>query len=371
MLTLVVLASLILAFANGANDNFKGVATLFGGGTMGYRRALAHATVATLAGSLAAALMSGALTRTFSGKGLVPDALAGDPRFQVAVAVGAALTILAATRLGMPVSTTHALAGGLVGAALGAAGAAVHWAAAARALVLPLLLSPIVASLVTFGLYALFREGRRRLAVEKETCLCVGSVFELVDVGPDGTAVLRSTGLALGLGELSSCRTRYSGTVLGCSAQQVLDRLHVVSAWAVSGARGLNDAPKIAALLLVSAPWLNSAWSYALVAVLISIGGLVGARRVAATMSHRIAPMNDGQAFSANLATALLVSAASALGMPVSTTHVSVGAIFGVGLVNRRARWGTMARIALSWITTLPLAAASAAALYAILIRVV
>ncbi len=369
MMTLLVLAVLFVAFANGANDNFKGVATLFGSGAAGYGKALGYATLATLAGSAAAMLLGGALARSFSGKGLVPDFLANDCHFLIAVAGAAALAVLLATRLGMPVSTTHALVGGLTGAGLAAAGSGVHWAALAKTLVYPLLLSPLVAILLTLLFYPLFRGARRWLGIERETCLCVGHTIEAVDVGPSGAAVLRSTGVALGLGELSSCRSRYSGTVLGVSAQHILDRLHVLSAGAVSAARGLNDTPKIVALLLASAPLLASTSSYAAVALVIAVGGLLAARRVAETMSHRITRMNDGQAFSANLATALLVTAASGLGMPVSTTHVSVGAIFGIGLVNGEARWASILQILLAWVTTLPVAAALAAALYLLLTR--
>lgn len=370
MMVLLFLAILLVAFANGANDNFKGVATLFGSGAAGFGRALRYATVATLAGSVAALLLGGALARSFSGKGLVPDPLTSDPHFLIAVAGAAALTILLATRLGMPVSTTHALVGGLTGAGLAAAGSAVRWGAVTKTLVYPLLLSPFVAVLLTLLLYQLFRGTRRWLGVGKETCLCVGSTVEAVDIGPDGAAILRSTGVALSLGELSSCQSRYSGEVLGISAQDALDRLHFVSAGAVSGARGLNDTPKIVALLITAAPMLGSAWWYAAVAMVIAIGGLLGARRVAETMSHRISRMNDGQAFSANLATALLVTIASGAGMPVSTTHVSVGAIFGIGLANGRANWSSILQILLAWVTTLPVAGALAAAIYQILTRI-
>jgi PiT family inorganic phosphate transporter len=176
--------------------------------------------------------------------------------------------------------------------------------------------------------------------------------------------VLRSTGVALTVGEISSCRSRYTGRVLGLSAQGILDRLHFLSAGAVSAARGLNDTPKIVALLVAAAPLAESVPRYAAVAVAIAIGGLLGARRVAETMSHRITAMNDGQAFSANLATSILVVAASGLGMPVSTTHVSVGAIVGIGLVNGEARWGSILHVLLAWVTTLPLAAVLAAAVY-------
>jgi PiT family inorganic phosphate transporter len=89
-----------------------------------------------------------------------------------------------------------------------------------------------------------------------------------------------------------------------------------------------------------------------------AVGGLLSARRVAETMSHRITEMNHGQGFSANLATGLLVTAATLFGMPVSTTHVSVGSLFGIGLTNGTADLRVVRNIALSWLLTLPCAAA-------------
>src|SRR5215831_7153787 len=120
-LALIAFAVLFLAYSNGANDNFKGVATLFGSGTATYRTALAWATATTLAGSLLALLLARGLVETFRGKGLVPDAVTTQPAFLLAVSLGAALTVLLATWTGLPVSTTHALTGGLVGAGLLAA----------------------------------------------------------------------------------------------------------------------------------------------------------------------------------------------------------------------------------------------------------
>lgn len=105
-------------YANGANDNFKGVATLFGSGTTDRRRALLWATGTTLIGSLCAIWLAGELLSRFSGKGIVSDALTADPGFATAVALGAGLTVLLATRLGMPISTTHSLVGVLTGTAL-------------------------------------------------------------------------------------------------------------------------------------------------------------------------------------------------------------------------------------------------------------
>lgn len=87
-------------------------------------------------------------------------------------------------------------------------------------------------------------------------------------------------------------------------------------------------------------------------------GGLIQSRRVAETLAHKITGMNHGQGLTANLITSLVVIFASKLGMPVSTTHVSSGALFGIGAVNGRARWGVIARIVMAWVITLPVAAA-------------
>src|SRR5260221_1917198 len=118
-MTLFIIATLTvlcLAYANGANDNFKGVATLFGSGVTDYRRALWWATTATFAGSVAAAVLAEKLLKIFSGRGLVDDALAGSPEYLAAVACGAGLTVFVATLVGMPISTTHGVLGALLGA---------------------------------------------------------------------------------------------------------------------------------------------------------------------------------------------------------------------------------------------------------------
>jgi len=141
----ILFATLFLAFANGANDNFKGVATLYGSRTLSKRAALIWATITTLAGSLTAAWFATELAKLFSGKGLVPDALVGEPTFMLAVALGAAITVFVAARLGIPVSTTHALVGGLCGAALLAAGVGgIDWTTMTRKVLLSLAFGPIL-----------------------------------------------------------------------------------------------------------------------------------------------------------------------------------------------------------------------------------
>jgi PiT family inorganic phosphate transporter len=94
------------------------------------------------------------------------------------------------------------------------------------------------------------------------------------------------------------------------------------------------------------------------------LGALLNARKVAETMSKKISKMNDGQALTANLVTAFMVIFASQQGVPVSTTHVSVGAITGIGISTRSADLGVIGAIVMSWLLTLPIAAAISAAAY-------
>ena len=78
-------------------------------------------------------------------------------------------------------------------------------------------------------------------------------------------------------------------------------------------------------------------------------------------MSHRVTEMSPGQGFTANVITALLVIGASRFSLPVSTTHVSCGSLFGIGAVTRQAHWKTIRNIALAWVITLPVSAILAA----------
>ncbi len=367
---LLLLAVLFLAYSNGANDNFKGVATLYGSRTCTYRQALVWATCTTLAGSLLALLLAHGLVEAFKGKGLVPDAVTREPRFLLAVSLGAALTVLLATRLGLPVSTTHALTGGLVGAGLLAAAGEVQFSQLGKSFVIPLLASPVAAMLLTLLLYPFFQWYGRSHGVTRQTCICIGTTYEAAALQADGRMTLVRTGALIEVSEASQCVERYQGHVWGMDAGTLLDGLHYLSGGAVGFARGLNDTPKIVALLLACEALqedLSPNLGLALVAMVMAAGGVLNARRVAETMSRKITEMNPGQGFTANLVTALLVTSASRFGLPVSTTHVSVGALFGIGLVSRTARWRAVLTILLAWVTTLPLGAALAAAVFLIL----
>jgi inorganic phosphate transporter, PiT family len=370
----LVLMTLFVAYSNGANDNFKGVATLYGSNTTTFQTALWIGTLATLAGSISSVYLAEGLVKAFSGKGLVPDAISSSPHFLAAVAAGSAATVTLATVLGFPISTTHALTGALVGAGFMAVGSALNLAVLGSAFFLPLLLSPLIAVVLTMPLYKFAHYGVSRLGISKETCVCVGPGqfvpvrAQLVGLGGvaccDRPAV--ASGFSVSVGTVGDCVQKYSGYVWGVTTQSVVDCVHYLSAVAVSFARGLNDTPKIVGLLLVVQA-LELSVSMLAIALAMAVGGLVGARKVAETMSKKISTMNDGQALTANLVTAVMVIFASRLGVPVSTTHVSVGAISGIGLVNGTAHTSVIGGILLAWLLTLPIAGVIAALVYAVL----
>lgn len=313
MPSLILLAAvLLIAYANGANANFKGVASLFGSGTTSYRTAVLWAAATTAAGCIAASFLAATLLKAFSGKGLVPEALIAQPPFLAAVAVATGVAGILATRYGFPVSTTHMLTGALLGA--GMVAGEVNMTGLWETFLKPLLLSPVLA-------------------------VAAGSVLYLI---------LKGMRLA------PDHRTR------------LLDALHFLSAGAVCFARGLNDTPKIVALLL-SLPWLRGDAGFYLVTAAMAAGGLISAKQVAETLSHKITGMNPGQGFAANFATALLVTTASVHGLPVSTTHVSVGALLGIGITTRQAKWRTVLPVLAAWVITLPVSALTAALLYLII----
>ena len=356
LITFVIIAVICLAYANGSNDNFKGVATLFGSGTTNYQGALYWATTTTFLGSLAAVLLAEKLLKTFSGKGLVENDLIAAPEYGAAVAFGAGLTVLIATRVGMPISTTHSLVGALIGAGW-AADSVINFGNLGSAFVLPLLISPFLAVGVTFLSYPALSFVRKSWRISEETCFCVGK--KVVEVGPTmshAAAIAHVHQLSVSMDDVVTCEKRYNGKVLGLEATRVLDRLHYLSAGMVSFARGLNDTPKIAALLLLT-PFLGKYMGSSLVGVAIAIGGLVSARRVGETMSKKITFMNHGQGFTANLITSLIVIGASHLGMPVSTTHVSCGSLFGIAAATKQGHARMIATILGAWFITLPLGA--------------
>lgn len=359
MAVVLVLLTLGLAFANGANDVSKGIATLVGSGTTQYRAAVLWGTVWTVAGSLAAAVASQGLVATFSGKGLLANPSSGSG-FLLAVACGAIAWLVIATLTGLPVSTTHALTGALCGAGIMAAGVdGVLWTGVARKVALPLALSPLLSLglmlILAPAVVPLFRRAHR-------FCVCV----ERRETLPAAAGAALAAPLpALDLVAASDCPPETLVRV------GLLDSLHWASAGATSFFRGLNDTPKILALgVAATAGFGISGFTfYALVAAAMGLGSVAGGFRVTETLARKVTRISHDDGLLANLTTSGFVCAASLWGLPVSTTHVSSGAILGIaaGSKGPGLNWKTVREMLLAWAVTLPVAALVAAVAYRLL----
>ncbi|MBD2454177.1 inorganic phosphate transporter [Nostoc sp. FACHB-87] len=297
------LATLFLAYSHGANDNFKGVATLFGSGITSYQTAIVWATIMTFAGAVVSIFVAGTLVQNFSGQGIFPDEIANVPEIHLAVAIASGVTVLMAALTGFPISTTHSLTGGLLGAGLVAIGLKVNFSVLLRYFVLPLVLSPIIAILLAAGLYKLF--------------VYTDSKFNLL------------------------------------SNQKLVDTLHFISAAVVSFARGFSQTPKLVSIILII-EYFSIQGGMLTIAMAMGLGGLLNSQRIAATMSTRLATIDSTQGLSANFVTGFLAIAATYFGLPISTTHVAVSSIVGAGLTAKQVYLRVFWQIIFAWIFTLP-----------------
>jgi len=343
----LLVASLVLSLAwvNGANDISKGVATLVGSGASRVKTAIWWGTLWTVLGGVAAVSWGAALLETFS-SGYLRSGFDVSTGFIASALIGASGWVFIATRRGLPVSTTHALLGGIAGAALALAGPdGLRMAAVANKALLPLLVGPLIAIVLCALILLLARWVAGKVPAWRPGC-CDHADWRknpFVCAAP-GASVPRS---------LWPVRFWVG--------------LHWLSSGATSFARGLNDTPKIAAFLVLATS-LNpgvatvsgshAVWSVVAVALVMGLGCLWGGFRVLDVMSHRIAPLDASSGVVANVGTSMLVLAASPLGLPISTTHVSAGALMGIRWADKAppCEADAMKLVLYGWVVTLPAA---------------
>jgi PiT family inorganic phosphate transporter len=348
ILTVCVVA--LLAFANGANDVSKGVATLAGTGRATYRTAIAWGTAWTLAGCLASIPIAAGMVRAFTSAVVAADVL-GTAAFPIAVSAGSAAWVLLASATGLPVSTTHAITGAIVGYALTVGGpSSVHWPVLLLGVAAPLVLSPLASAAIAYGAYAV-------TARFSSACLCFDAATMPMTVARSGT--LEATSVPSLVAAAAGCESSQGRSRFIAGAT-----LHWGAGAALSFARGLNDNAKIAAMGVVGFSAVTSDLSQALIvtAAAMGIGGYVAGMRVSRTLGERVVHMEADTGLTAALVAASLVLAASIYTLPVSTTHVSTGAIVGAGLRQgaRAVQWRPVLGLAAAWLVTLPTAAAFA-----------
>jgi PiT family inorganic phosphate transporter len=325
--TLVLLVVLGLAIAfdyiNGFHDTANAIATSVSTRALKPGWAIAMSATANFVGAL-----TGTAVAETVGSGLVEIRPDVDGQVVIAAAlVGAIFWNLLTWRLGIPSSSSHALIGGLLGAALAATGiGAWQMDGIIAKVVVPLFGSPIIGFVLGLTLMiVIFNIFRRAHPV------------------------------------------RLNG---------VFRRLQVLSAGYMAFSHGSNDAQKtmgIMTLALVTAGVIDSfevpLWVILTAATAISLGTAAGGWRIIKTMGTKVVKLDPVHGFAAETTAASIIFGATQLGMPVSTTHVISSAIMGVGSSDRfkTVRWGVARSIVVAWILTLPASGAAAALAYLVL----
>ncbi len=356
---LIILFTGLLSYSNGANDISKGIATLVGSGVSSLQSGLLLGTLATAAGVFAATRFSSAMVETFT----AGISTAGIPVHLslLAIVIGATLWVAFATRTGMPVSTTHAITGSMLGVMV-FSGDAVHGSTAmsfVAKIVMPLFLSPMIAFALVYFVNSLLRPRLHQLEM---SCICMTDpqavVAPILD-NPSTAARRQVTRLSR---TIPAPLVVFMGPIEDCASSpravglRLVDTAHYISAGFTSFARGLNDAPKILPfLLLLPSIQISPLHGYIYIALAMALGGLIAGRRVVDTMSTGITPVSPSDGFLANMTTSILVGSGAWFGLPMSTTHVSTSAIAGAGQSHGRAvSWETVRHIAIAWIVTVP-----------------
>jgi inorganic phosphate transporter, PiT family len=313
LMIVVIVTALAFDFTNGFHDTANSMATSIATGALSPRVAVAVAGVLNLAG----AFLSTEVARTISG-GIVDDAKVSLVMIFAGL-IGAILWNLVTWLVGLPSSSSHALFGGLIGAVwVGAGGSAVRFGEILEKIVIPAVASPLVACVIAL--------------------------------------------LATYLAYVITRRVRGREVRRGFRAGQI------GSASLVALAHGTNDAQKtmgVITLTLIASgslahgsgpPW----WVVLTSGLAISLGTYVGGWRIIRTMGKGLTDIEAPQGFAAETSSTAVILASSHLGFALSTTQVCTGGILGAGLGRKlaRVRWGVAGQIAVSWVLTLPAAAA-------------
>ena len=318
LLVLVVVVALGFDFTNGFHDTANAVATSVSTRALSPRMAVLVAAIANLAG----AFVTTAVAKTV-GKGIIDTSLANE-KTVLAALVGAIVWNLITWRLGLPSSSSHALIGGLVGAAIAQSGLeGVQWHGVVHNVAIPGVIAPAVAFAGAF-------------------LLLLGIYWVFVWMTP-GFA-----NRTFRLGQLAS------GT------------------W-VAFTHGANDAQKtmgVIALALFEAGHISHfyipTWVIVSAGLAIAAGTYVGGWRIMRTLGQRVFNMDPASGFASQITAGVTIYTATKLGYPLSTTHVISGSVLGAGATKRLSavRWGVAGNIVFAWILTIPAAGVVAAALY-------
>ncbi len=322
IIILVIAIALLFEVSNGWNDSANAIATVVSTRVLTPLQAVLMATGMNVLG----ALSSTAVARTI-GKGIVDPSVVTDPALVAAALLAGFFWNGAMTILGMPVSASHALIGGVMGAAIAFGGIDILNLAGLTKIFTALLTSPVIG--IVFGYFFM------KLII------------------------------------------RFFCNVSPGSLNKHFGRLQVVSSAFMAFSHGMNDAQKtmgVITLALLSGGYLTSIevplWVIVMCAIAMGAGTAAGGWRVIRTLGHQMLKLQPVHGFAAETAATAVIVGASSLGMPVSTTHVITTSIMGVGATKRLSavRWGVAGKILLAWVLTLPMCIVIAWLIYKLLI---
>jgi inorganic phosphate transporter, PiT family len=318
LLVITVVVALGFDFTNGFHDTANAVATSVSTRALSPRLAVLVASIANLAGAFVTTAVA-----TTVGKGIIDTNLA-TTKTVLAALIGAIAWNLLTWWLGLPSSSSHALIGGLIGAALVQSGLdGVEWHGIAHKVVIPAVIAPLLAFAGAFALL-----------------LAIYWIFRWMTPG-----IANRT---FRLGQLGS------GT------------------W-VAFTHGSNDAQKtmgVIALALFTHGSIDHfyipTWVKVSAGVAIAAGTYVGGWRIMRTVGQRIYSIQPASGFAAQATAGSTIYLATHLGYPLSTTHVVSGGVIGAGATQRLSavRWGVAGNIVVAWVLTIPAAAIVAALIY-------
>ena len=391
-LLIAAVLALYMAWAIGANDVANAMGTSVGSGALTIRHAI---VVAALLEFLGAFLAGGHVTDTVR-KGMIDmEGISQDELIygMLAALASAATLLLGATRLGLPVSTTHSIVGAIVGfGAVGIGMDAVKWGKVGQ-IVVSWISSPLLAGVIAYGIFQFTRMMILDRSKPLEQVRKLGPFFFFFVFFVIGLVTLfkglKNLKLDLNLPEalLGSVVLGLIGAGIGTffirrvhagksdpnhrfdQVERVFVVLQILTACAVAFAHGSNDvANSIGPLAAISSAVSGSElaskapvapWMLAIGGVGIVVGLATWGYRVMETVGKRITELTPSRGFAAELAAATTIVIASRFGIPVSTTHTLVGAVLGVGMARGIGAIDlrVVGSIIASWVATLPIAA--------------
>ena len=312
-LAIALFAVLAAEFVNGWTDAPNAIATVVSTGVMTARQAIIMAVIFNTIGA-----MAGTAVAATVGKGIVAPSALTLPAITATMISIIAWGALAA-HLGIPVSKSHALLAGLLGAALAGGGlAALQWS------------------------------GWQKVGIGLVCSLAFGFIG------------------AFAIGRLI---TRLAASAPPTRAKKTFDRLQMLSASFMAFNHGLNDGQKFMGVFTMTLlaggaiPEFHISWWVIVVcAVTMGIGTSFGGWRIIQTVGSKMARLTSWQGFAATMAASSTIAVASSYGIPLSTTHTITSAVVGVGASRRLSdvRWGVLKKIMLAWCATFPACAAIA-----------